>query len=343
MAGKKAVSVKERTYEIESRFLSPYAQKSAETKGRARTEAPCEFRTDFQRDRDRVIYSNSFKRLKNKTQVFFAPEGDHYITRLTHTLDVAQISRSIARALSLNEDLAEAIALGHDLGHTPFGHVGERVLDKLCPFGFEHNVQSLRVVDYIEKDGRGLNLTQEVRDGILQHKSTGHPATLEGVAVSLADRIAYINHDIEDAIRAGILQESDLPQRAVETLGHATRERINTAITDIYTHSVGTDGVRMSDEVAKATFELRTFMFKNIYALTNKSMQDRAERMLTAMYEYFLMHTDRLPKQYLKLGESAPKEQIVCDYLSGMTDRYAINVFESLFIPETFALGGVTV
>ena len=343
MAGKKAVSVKERTYEIESRFLSPYAQKSAETKGRARTEAPCEFRTDFQRDRDRVIYSNSFKRLKNKTQVFFAPEGDHYITRLTHTLDVAQISRSIARALSLNEDLAEAIALGHDLGHTPFGHVGERVLDKLCPFGFEHNVQSLRVVDYIEKDGRGLNLTQEVRDGILQHKSTGHPATLEGAAVSLADRIAYINHDIEDAIRAGILQESDLPQRAVETLGHATRERINTAITDIYTHSVGTDGVRMSDEVAKATFELRTFMFKNIYALTNKSMQDRAERMLTAMYVYFLMHTDRLPKQYLKLGESAPKEQIVCDYLSGMTDRYAINVFESLFIPETFSLGGVTV
>ena len=343
MAGKKAVSVKERTYEIESRFLSPYAQKSAETKGRARTEAPCEFRTDFQRDRDRVIYSNSFKRLKNKTQVFFAPEGDHYITRLTHTLDVAQISRSIARALSLNEDLAEAIALGHDLGHTPFGHVGERVLDKLCPFGFEHNVQSLRVVDYIEKDGRGLNLTQEVRDGILQHKSTGHPATLEGAAVSLADRIAYINHDIEDAIRAGILQESDLPQRAVETLGHATRERINTAITDIYTHSVGTDGVRMSDEVAKATFELRTFMFKNIYALTNKSMQDRAERMLTAMYEYFLMHTDRLPKQYLKLGESAPKEQIVCDYLSGMTDRYAINVFESLFIPETFSVGGVTV
>lgn len=343
MAEKSVVSVKERTYEIESRFLSSYAQKSAETKGRARTEAPCEFRTDFQRDRDRIIYSNSFKRLKNKTQVFFAPEGDHYITRLTHTLDVAQISRSIARALSLNEDLAEAIALGHDLGHTPFGHVGERVLDKLCPFGFEHNVQSLRVVDYIEKDGRGLNLTQEVRDGILQHKSTGHPATLEGAAVSLADRIAYINHDIEDAVRAGILKESDLPQSAVETLGHATRERINTAITDIYTHSVGTDGVRMSEEVAKATFELRTFMFKNIYALTNKSMQDRAERMLTAMYEYFLMHTDRLPKQYLKLGESAPKEQIVCDYLSGMTDRYAINVFESLFIPETFSLGGVTV
>lgn len=343
MTKKSAVSVKERTYERESRFLSPYARKSAETKGRARREAPCEFRTDFQRDRDRIIYSNSFKRLKNKTQVFFAPEGDHYITRLTHTLDVAQISRSIARVLSLNEDLAEAIALGHDLGHTPFGHVGERVLDKLCPFGFEHNVQSLRVVDYIEKEGRGLNLTEEVRDGILQHKSTGHPATLEGVAVSLADRIAYINHDIEDAIRAGILKESDLPRSAVETLGHATRERINTAITDIYIHSVDTDGVQMSEKVAKATFELRTFMFKNIYALTNKSMQDRAERMLTSMYEYFMLHTEKLPKQYLKLGESAPKEQIICDYLSGMTDRYAINVFEGLFIPETFSLGGVTV
>lgn len=324
-------------------FSHPMPKNRRKQRAGREREAPCEFRTDFQRDRDRVIYSNSFKRLKNKTQDLFRSRR----RSLYHPPDPyagrgANLPFHRPRA-SLNEDLAEAIALGHDLGHTPFGHVGERVLDKLCPFGFEHNVQSLRVVDYIEKDGRGLNLTQEVRDGILQHKSTGHPATLEGVAVSLADRIAYINHDIEDAIRAGILQESDLPQRAVETLGHATRERINTAITDIYTHSVGTDGVRMSDEVAKATFELRTFMFKNIYALTNKSMQDRAERMLTAMYEYFLMHTDRLPKQYLKLGESAPKEQIVCDYLSGMTDRYAINVFESLFIPETFSLGGVTV
>lgn len=215
---------------------------------------------------------------------------------------MAQISRAIARALSLNEDLAEAIALGHDLGHTPFGHVGERVLDKLCPFGFEHNVQSLRVVDVIEKDGRGLNLTAEVRDGILQHKSSGHPATLEGAAVSLADRIAYINHDIEDAIRAGILREEDLPQAAVKRLGHATRERINTVITDIYTHSAGTNGVNMSEEVAGAMFELRSFMFKNIYSLTNKSMQERAERMLTAMYAYFLDHFERLPGQYLRLG-----------------------------------------
>ncbi len=338
-----AAAVKERTCEIEDRFLSPYAQKSRDTAGRARKEEPCGFRTDFQRDRDRIIYSNSFKRLKNKTQVFFAPEGDHYITRLTHTLDVAQIARSIARALSLNEDLTEAIALGHDLGHTPFGHVGERVLDKLCPFGFEHNVQSLRVVDVIEKDGRGLNLTEEVRDGILQHKSTGRPATLEGAAVSLADRIAYINHDIEDAIRAGILKEQDLPGNAVETLGHATRERINTAITDIYTHSLGKNCVCMSPEVADATFELRTFMFKNIYSLTNKAMQDSAERMLTVMYEYFMRHPERLPAQYLRLEKVSPKEQIVCDYLSGMTDRYAIGVFKSLFIPETFSVGGVTV
>ena len=206
------VCVRERICQNEEKFLFPYAQKSAETKGRARAEKHCDFRTDFQRDRDRIIYSKSFKRLKNKTQVFFAPEGDHYITRLTHTLDVSQIARSIARTLSLNEDLAEAIALGHDLGHTPFGHVGERVLAGLAENGFHHNEQSLRVVDKLEKEGRGLNLTFEVRDGILNHKSSGKPATLEGVAVSLADRLAYINHDIEDAIRAGILEEKDLPR-----------------------------------------------------------------------------------------------------------------------------------
>ena len=337
------LSPKERAYEIEERFLSPYAKKSKDTLGRLKEEKPCSFRTDFQRDRDRIIYSNSFKRLKNKTQVFFAPEGDHYITRLTHTLDVSQIARSIARALSLNEELAEAIALGHDLGHTPFGHVGERVLDKLCPTGFEHNVQSLRVVDVIEKGGKGLNLTMEVRDGILQHKSTGDPATLEGAAVSLADRIAYINHDIEDALRAGIFKAEELPKNAVETLGKATKERINTAITDIYENSVGKPQIRMSEEVWRATNELREFMFERVYALTNKSMQERAERMLSAMYFYFVQNPDKLPERYAKLQESATKEQVVCDYLSGMTDRYAIDVFENLFIPETFTLGGVRV
>lgn len=334
--------VRERVCAQENQFFSPYAKKSAETAGRVREEKKCDFRTDFQRDRDRIIYSNSFKRLKNKTQVFFAPEGDHYITRLTHTLDVSQIARSIARTLALNEDLAEAIALGHDLGHTPFGHVGERVLAGLSSQGFYHNEQSLRVVDHIEKDGRGLNLTQEVRDGILQHKSSGKPATLEGQAVSLADRIAYINHDIEDAMRAGIITADDLPKAAVKVLGDKTKTRINTAIADIYQNSQGKPYVKMSDEVMAATNELRNFMFQRVYALTNKSMQDRAERMLTQMFAYFMKHEDKLPKPYAQLLEKDGKERAVCDYLSGMTDRYAISVFESLFIPATFSMGGLT-
>lgn len=340
--GKQYACVRERIFDSEEKFFSPYAMKSKDTKGRAREEKRCNFRTDFQRDRDRIIYSNSFKRLKNKTQVFFAPEGDHYITRLTHTFDVSQIARSIARCLQLNEDLAEAIALGHDLGHTPFGHVGERVLAKLCPLGFEHNLQSLRVVDVIEKDGRGLNLTWEVRNGIVHHKSTGNPATLEGAAVSLADRIAYINHDIEDAIRAGVLKEKDLPQSAVKVLGRETKTRINTAITDIYENSYGTDQVKMSDRVMNATNELRSFMFENVYELANKSIQERAERMLTQLYGYFTAHTEKLPKIYHRLLEKDGVERVVCDYLSGMTDRYAIGVFESVFIPTTFSLGGVT-
>lgn len=339
--GEKILCVREQVCANEEKFLSPYAKRSADSKGREREEKLCDFRTDFQRDRDRIIYSNSFKRLKNKTQVFFAPEGDHYITRLTHTLDVSQIARSIARSLALNEDLAEAIALGHDLGHTPFGHVGERVLDKLADCGFKHNVQSVRVVDVIEKGGRGLNLTAEVRDGILQHKSSGKPATLEGEAVSLADRIAYINHDIEDAIRAGILKDEDLPKGAVETLGHITKERINTAITDIYQQSKGQPHVKMSEEVMSATNELRTFMFERVYELANKSIQERSQRMLSQMFAYFKEHLDKLPPPYLQLLDNYDKERVVCDYLSGMTDRYAISVFESLFIPSTFSIGGV--
>ena len=337
---KQYATVRERVCANEELFLSPFAVKSAETKGRLREESPCDFRTEFQRDRDRIIYSNSFKRLKNKTQVFCAPEGDHYITRMTHTVDVSQIARSIARSLSLNEDLAEAIALGHDLGHTPFGHVGEKVLGKLSEKGFWHNEQSLRVVDVIEKNGRGLNLTVEVRDGILEHKSTGKPMTLEGEAVSLADRIAYINHDIEDAIRAGIIRVEDLPKNAVKVLGDKTKTRINTAIADIWKQSENQPHVTMSEEVMAATNELRAFMFERVYALTNKSMQDRAERMLTQMFEYFMQHADKLPKPYLQLLDAYEKEQVVCDYLSGMTDRYAIAVFENLFIPANFSIGG---
>jgi dGTPase len=340
MLEQKWTTVRERICENERNHLSPHATLSENTKGRAREEKSCDFRTEFQRDRDRIIYANSFKRLKNKTQVFFSPEGDHYITRLTHTLDVSQIARSIARALNLNEDLAEAIALGHDLGHTPFGHVGEKVLDNLSSTGFMHNEQSVRVVDVIEKGGRGLNLTYEVRDGIMEHKSSGKPATLEGQAVSLADRIAYINHDIEDALRAGLIKDEDLPKTAVDVLGSKTKERIHTAIADIYQNSYGKPFVQMSDEVMGATNALRDFMFERVYAWSNKVIQERAARMLTQMFEYFMSNVDKLPKQYLQRLEKDGKERVVCDYLSGMTDRYAVSVFESIFIPATFSIGG---
>lgn len=326
--------LKEKTYKIEEIFLSPYATKSKDSRGRQRQEPPCEMRTDFQRDRDRIIYCMAFRRLKNKTQVFFSPEGDHYITRLTHTLDVAQIARSIARALSLNEDLCEAIALGHDLGHTPFGHSGERILNNLCPIGFEHNKQSLRVVDILEKDGRGLNLTYEVRDGILNHKKSCTPATSEGKCVSLADRIAYINHDLDDAVRAGILKYTDVPTQIVDVLGKSSKERINTAISSIYKNSK--DGeVKMDVTVAKASEDLRNFMFDRVYFTpTAKAEEDRAERMLTAMYTYFLSNVNSLPQHYIQLLENYSKEQVVCDYISSMTDRYAVYMFNKIFVPK---------
>lgn len=326
--------MKEKTYEKEKLFLSPYAKKSWESAGRMREETPCTMRTDFQRDRDRIIYSKSFLRLKNKTQVFFAPDGDHYITRLTHTLDVSQIARSIARGLSLNEDLAEAIALGHDLGHTPFGHVGERVLAKLAPGGFRHSEQSLRVVDVLEKDGKGLNLTFEVRDGIVNHTKSGKPSTLEGSAVSLADRIAYINHDIEDAIRAGFLRDEELPEDCIAVFGRDTSERINTAILDIYEESNGKPYVRMSKEKAEALDKLRAFMFENVYERANKLIQESAERMLTELYTYFVGHIGELPAAYAANLEEAGEARVVCDYLSSMTDKYAIGVFKRLFVPR---------
>ncbi len=315
--------------------MSPYATFSQNTRGRALEEEPCAMRTDFQRDRDRLIYCKAFRRLKNKTQVFFSPKGDHYITRLTHTLDVAQISRSIARALSLNEDLAEAIALGHDLGHTPFGHSGERILNNLSPFKFEHNVQSLRVVDVLEKDGKGLNLTFEVRDGILNHKKSGKPSTLEGKCVSLADRIAYINHDLEDAVRAGILSLEEVPKDIIEVLGNSSKQRINTAITSIYNNSNGVNDVKMDKEVEQASEKLRSFMFKRVYhSTTAKGEEEKAERMLTQMYRYFIEHCDKMPSTYVSLLETYPREQVVCDYISSMTDTYAVYMFNTIFVPK---------
>ena len=325
--------MKEKTYEKERAFLSPYATKSYESKGRLREEPACPMRTDFQRDRDRIIYSKAFLRLKNKTQVFFAPDGDHYMSRLTHTLDVSQIARSLARCLSLNEDLAEAIALGHDLGHTPFGHVGERVLASLNPAGFRHSEQSLRVVDVLEKDGRGLNLTFEVRNGIVNHTKSGNPATLEGAAVSLADRIAYINHDIEDAIRAGVIREEELPAEAVKVFGRDTSARINTAILDIYETSKDKPYVRMSEEKGRALDNLRSFMFEHVYEHANRLIQESAERMLRALYGYFYERPEELPDLYRRTAET-DAVRAVCDYLSSMSDRYAVNVFKKLFVPR---------
>lgn len=328
-------SIKERTYAIEDAFLSPYACKSKDTLGRDREEEPCVMRTEFQRDRDRIIYCKSFRRLKNKTQVFFSPEGDHYITRLTHTLDVSQIARSIARTLSLNEDLAEAIALGHDLGHTPFGHSGERILDKLVPSGFRHNEQSVRVVEVLEKDGRGLNLTKEVKDGILNHPKSGAPATLEGKCVSYADRVAYINHDLDDAIRAGILTENDVPSSVKKILGNTSKERINTAISSIYRNSAGKNLVKMESEVEEASERLRSFMFERVYlSPTAKGEEEKAERMLTETYLYFVKNPEKLPPSYLKFLDKFSKEQVVCDYLSSMTDRYAVYTFNKIFVPK---------
>ena len=327
--------LKERTYAIEEQFFSPYATKSKDTKGRSREEQPCEMRTDFQRDRDRIIYCKAFRRLKNKTQVFFSPEGDHYITRLTHTLDVAQIARSLARALALNEDLAEATALGHDLGHTPFGHSGERILNKLAPCGFKHNVQSVRVVDVLEKDGMGLNLTWEVRDGILNHRKGGRPATLEGRCVRIADKVAYINHDLDDAVRAGVLKPSDVPNDITDVLGKSSKERINTAITSVWRESYGKNSVAMGKEVEQASEALRAFMFERVY-LTEyaRGEEEKAERMLSCMYEYFMKNADKLPEMFVKLLNSYPVEQVVCDYISSMTDRYAIYTFNKIFVPR---------
>ena len=327
-------NVRTRTYENEKLTLSRYAALSCNTKGRKREEEPCAMRTDYQRDRDRIIYCKAFARLKNKTQVFFSPEGDHYVTRLTHTLDVAQIARSIARALRLNEDLTEAIALGHDLGHTPFGHSGERILNKLSPSGFRHNEQSVRVVDVLEKDGKGLNLTHEVRDGILNHNGD-NAETLEGRCVHLADRIAYINHDLNDAIRAGVLKAGDVPEDIVAVLGSTSRERINTAVTSVWRNSADKPYVAMEENIKVASDKLRAFMFERVYR-TKYAMgeEEKAERMLSEMYYFFVGNPHKLPEIYRTIAENEGADRAVCDYISSMTDRYAVYIFNTIFVPK---------
>ncbi|MBZ4664837.1 deoxyguanosinetriphosphate triphosphohydrolase [Mahella sp.] len=328
---------RERTEALEIEILSPYAALSSRSKGRATPEAQCDIRTDFQRDRDRIIHSKAFRRLKHKTQVFLSPEGDHYRTRLTHTLEVSQIARTIARALRLNEDLTEAIALGHDLGHTPFGHTGEAVLNEVCPKGFSHNVQGLRVVEVLEKDGAGLNLTWEVRDGILNHTSRDVAATVEGRVVSLADRVAYINHDIDDAIRAGIISPEDLPPNCIDILGHTHSRRINNMITDIINNSVD-DNINMSRPVKDAMNQLREFMFNRVYLdPVAKKEEKKAQHVVRELYFYFLNNVDKLPDDMRLLLEFNDISDVVCDYVAGMTDTYAIRVYKDLFLPESWS------
>lgn len=311
--------------------LSPYAAKAAQSKGRQRPIEPCPLRTAFQRDRDRIIHCKSFRRLKHKTQVFLSPEGDHYRTRLTHTLEVSQIARTISRSLNLNEDLTEAIALGHDLGHTPFGHAGERVLQRLTGH-FEHSEQSLRVVELLE-NGAGLNLTFEVRDGILNHRKSCRPETLEGMVVNLSDRIAYINHDIDDALRAGIID--GIPNECAEGLGQTHGERINTMIMDVVLSSAGAPGVKMSEGVAALTDTLRAFMFERVYlGSAAKSEETKAEHMLEMLFELFMKQPDMMGGDAARRIAAYGLQTSVTDYIAGMTDRYAVALFRDLYIPK---------
>ena len=332
------MTIREQAEQREYQFLSPYAAHSADSMGRDREEKQDDIRTVFQRDRDRIIHSKSFRRLKHKTQVFIAPIGDHYRTRLTHTLEVSQLSRTVSRALRLNDDLTEAIALGHDLGHTPFGHAGERALNEVCPLGFRHYEQSIRVVEMLEKDGEGLNLTREVRDGILNHQWELRPSTLEGQIVRFCDKIAYINHDIDDAERAGIMTEADIPDRFRKSLGASTQERLDTLINDIIYSSIDSDEIRMSDSVMQEMVDLRRFMYENLYTNSIAKLEERkVPGLLKILYQYYEEHIEEMPDEYVQLIEGGQKEhRVVCDYISGMTDPYAVQKFEELFIPKSW-------
>ena len=333
------MTIREEIEKWEEDYLSPYASKSSRSLGRDRFEEQCDIRPVYQRDRDRILHSNSFRRLKDKTQVFLAPEGDHYRTRLTHTLEVSQNARTIAKALRLNEDLTEAIALGHDIGHTPFGHAGERALNRKCPEGFEHQVQSVRVVEILEKRGAGLNLTKEVRDGILNHKTKGDPMTLEGKIVRLSDKIAYIHHDMDDAIRGKILCEDDIPKELRNTLGNTTTKRFDCFTHDIIMNSTGINDIRQSDEIGQAMKELRDFMFVNVYTNPKvKHEEEKAERLVEYLYDFFLDNSNRLPEEYMVLVNERgySLERAVCDYVSSMSDRYAVAVFNELFLPNSW-------
>ncbi|MHC5098689.1 deoxyguanosinetriphosphate triphosphohydrolase [Peptoniphilus genitalis] len=328
---------------LEHKMFFEYATFADSCLGRKKEEEKCNIRTEFQRDRDRIIHSKSFRRLKHKTQVFISPEGDHFRTRLTHTLEVSQIGRTIARALRLNEDLVEAIALGHDLGHTPFGHSGEAVLNELKSTGFIHGEQSLKVVDFLERSDKriGLNLTEEVRDGILNHSGSGKAKTLEGKIIKFADRIAYINHDIDDAIRAGIISEASLPKELTNVLGNTSSQRINKMINALVENSYGKPIVEMEEEVYQATMELRQYMFKNVYMdPVVKSEEIKIKRLLTELYNFYMEDLSRIPENHLSLYDDRnhSDEDIVSDYIAGMTDTYAKKQLKNIFIPKGWSI-----
>ena len=329
--------MKQVTLEREALFLCDEATLTKNTRGRLHPIDECPVRTDYQRDRDRITHSKSFRRLMHKMQVFLSPEGDHYRTRLTHTLEVTQIARTLARALCLNEDLTEAAALGHDLGHTPFGHSGERALDRLCPGGFRHYEQSLRVVDRLENNCRGLNLTYEVRDGILNHSGDGKAFTLEGQIIKFADRIAYINHDIDDAVRAGILTNEDIPQDVTEVLGSTHSDRITSLVSEVIAYGTKQGKIGMNQPHYGAMLKLRDFMFDTVYRNPKaKSEDDKVMNMIAFLFDYYINKIDALPKEYLINIETDGKERVVCDHIASMTDRYALSTFEELFVPRVW-------
>lgn len=327
------MTAREITERNEHIILAPDACFADSSKGRMKKIVPCDIRTEFQRDRDRILHSKSFRRLKHKTQVFIIPEGDHYRTRLTHTLEVSQIARTIGRALRLNEDLIEAIALGHDLGHTPFGHAGERALARICPYGFEHNKHSLRVVDVLE-NGVGLNLTYEVRDGILNHRSALMPETLEGLTVRFADKIAYINHDIDDALRGGIISEDMIPKSCTDVLGQTHGERINTMVLDMINTKLSP-----SPDIRRATSDLRNFLFENVYIGSSaKTEESKGEEIIARLYEYFISHSEELPENEQTLLKNSDIHRTVCDYIAGMSDEYAVEMFKTIFLPTPWKI-----
>lgn len=329
--------MKEITYAKEQLFLSQYATKSDGQQNRAVYEQPCPMRTEFQRDRDRIIHSKAFRRLKNKTQVFLAPVGDHYRTRMTHSLDVTQIARSIARALQLNEDLCEAGALGHDLGHTPFGHTGERALQRLTNGYFQHNKQSIRVVEVIENNGLGLNLTSEVKDCILNHRTECQGNSLESKVVMYADKIAYINHDIDDAVRAGLIKQGDIPKQFTQVFGETSSARINTMINSIYKASLNKPIVTMEEHYQLYFDNLRKFLFTDVYDVNSASQQhSKTEKLLTYLFEHFNNNPNEMPQQFIDLLDKYEKHIVVCDYIASMSDTYAINKFTSLTLPTQF-------